>query len=96
LTIGYGTGGEKPWSHYVRDEDIFHDGNVLQDAQDLDISVFKLFLTIEPADLSSIEQRSPFKTGDPRAAKRVQWGEDDWDAVSIVVAVRRQGVLTEL
>ncbi|PVF95448.1 hypothetical protein CPB86DRAFT_817178 [Serendipita vermifera] len=89
LTIGYGTGGEKPWSHYVRNEDHFLKDRVLQEKQDLDIGVFKLFLTTQPTDLSLIVQKSPF-TEDYRAAKK--WSgqrADEWDTVSIVVAVGR-------
>ncbi|PVF95453.1 hypothetical protein CPB86DRAFT_590535 [Serendipita vermifera] len=89
LTIGFGTGGEQPWSHYVRDEGNFLEGRVLQDAQDLDVSIFKLFLTVEPVELSSIKQQSPFKAGDYRAARRMHWAENDWDAISIFVSVRR-------
>jgi hypothetical protein len=89
LTIGYGTGGEKPWSHYVRDEDTYQQGKVVQDAQDLDVGVFKLFLTTKPVDLSPIEQESPF-VGNERAVRKLNWGDiDDWDTVSLYVSVRR-------
>ncbi|CAG8685517.1 5092_t:CDS:2, partial [Acaulospora colombiana] len=74
LTIGYGTGGENPWSHYVRDEEVFQSGKVTQDQQNLDVGVFKLFLTTKPADLSSMEQQSPF-SGDYRAARKLQWDD---------------------
>jgi hypothetical protein len=89
LTIGYGTGGEQPWSHYVRDEDTLQNGKVLQDEQDLDVGVFKLFLTTKYVDLSCIEQMSPF-LGNERAAKKLGWGKGDhWDTVSLFVSVRR-------
>ncbi|PVF95449.1 hypothetical protein CPB86DRAFT_590447 [Serendipita vermifera] len=89
LTIGYGTGGENPWSHYVRDEEDLQDGKVIQDNQNMDVGVFKLFLTLKPMDLSSIEQQSPF-SGEYRPVKRWQWKDDeDWDTVSIFVSVRR-------
>jgi hypothetical protein len=89
LTIGYGTGGEKPWQHYVRDEDTYQKGNVIQFAQDLDVSIFKLFVTTKPVDLSSMTQVSPF-IGTGRAARRPNWDAvDDWDAISLYVSVRR-------
>jgi hypothetical protein len=89
LTIGYGTGGEQPWSHYVRDEEILNRGKVLQDEQDLDVGVFKLFLTTKYVDLSCIEQMSPF-LGEERLAKKLKWGGIDcWDTVSLFVSVRR-------
>jgi hypothetical protein len=89
LTIGYGTGGEKPWSHYVRNSDKYHGGRVLQEKQDLDIGVFKLFLTTQPTDLSVVVQKSPF-TEDYRAAKKYEpQRPDEWDTISIVVAVGR-------
>jgi hypothetical protein len=89
LTIGYGTGGDQPWSHYVRDEDTLNRGKVLQDEQDLDVGVFKLFLTTKYADLSYIEQMSPFLE-EERIDKKMKWGEIDcWDIVSLFVSVRR-------
>jgi hypothetical protein len=89
LTIGYGTGGEQPWSHYVRDGDILNGGKILQDEQDLDVGVFKLFLTTKYVDLSCIEQSSPF-LGNERAGRKMGWkGIDHWDTASLFVSVRR-------
>jgi hypothetical protein len=89
LTIGYGTGGEQPWSHYLRDEDILHQGKVFQEEQHLDVNVFKLFLTTKFVDLSFIEQESPF-LGNQRAVRKLKWGESDaWDTTSLFVSIRR-------
>ncbi|PVF95450.1 hypothetical protein CPB86DRAFT_738719 [Serendipita vermifera] len=89
FTIGYGRVGETPWSHYVRDEEeVYQNGKVLQDEQDIDVCVFKLFLTAKPTDLSSIAQPSPF-TGDAREVRRFKWSKEEWDTISIIVVVRK-------
>jgi hypothetical protein len=89
LTIGYGTGGVETWSHYVRNDDIHQKGKVTQDAQEVDVSIFKLILTTKPRDLSSFVQGSPF-TGEPRAVRRDDLAHiDEWDTESITVKVRR-------
>ncbi|CAG8697416.1 9536_t:CDS:2, partial [Acaulospora colombiana] len=85
FTIGYGRVGETPWTHCVGDdEEVYQSGKVVQDEQDIDICVFKLFLTSKPTDLSDIEQPSPFP-GDARKTRRYKWGKEEWDAVSITV-----------
>ncbi|PVF95447.1 hypothetical protein CPB86DRAFT_788001 [Serendipita vermifera] len=90
LTIGYGTGGQNPWNHYVRDEEDVAKGNILQENQDLDIGIFKLFLTTEPADLSSIAQKTPFSDDFRGGNGPTVDGGDKWDAISTVVVVQRQ------
>ncbi|PVF95456.1 hypothetical protein CPB86DRAFT_827907 [Serendipita vermifera] len=63
ITLGYGTGGVTPWSHVVPDQAILQEEKVTRDAQDVDVSVFKVFLTTKPADLSPFVQESPFGGG---------------------------------
>jgi hypothetical protein len=87
LTIGYGTSGEQPWNHYLRNEGNFHQDKVLQEKQHFDVNVFKLFLTTKLVDLSFIEQASPF-LGNPRGTKKVFWDQiDAWDAISLFVSI---------
>jgi hypothetical protein len=51
LAIGYGSGGEAPFSYFIRD------------GQDVDVGFLKMFLTTEPVDYSNIPQTSPFNLG---------------------------------
>ncbi|PVF95457.1 hypothetical protein CPB86DRAFT_799679 [Serendipita vermifera] len=89
FTIGYGTGGKSPWSHFVRDQEAIQEGRVLQDAQDLGLSILKLFFTTKPWDLSPFEQASPF-TKDYRGTRREDLSqEDEWDTLSLSVVIRR-------
>ncbi|PVF95451.1 hypothetical protein CPB86DRAFT_875672 [Serendipita vermifera] len=84
LTLGYGTGGVRAWRHSVREKEIYREGGVLQDAQDLDVNIFKLFLTSRPMDLTFMEQGSPF-FGDNRVAKRMTSPKVDvWATVDIL------------
>ncbi|CAE7159374.1 unnamed protein product [Rhizoctonia solani] len=49
LTIGYGSGGEGPFSF------------VINDGLDFDITMLKLFVTNTPTDFQSLKQESPFE-----------------------------------
>ncbi|KZV74054.1 hypothetical protein PENSPDRAFT_682235 [Peniophora sp. CONT] len=78
LTIGYGAGGGLPYTFFLRE------------GQNLDVGFIKLFISPEPVDFSSIEQRSPFK--DPIArGKRKPSAEFEvgWDTVTIAVVQRK-------
>ncbi|CAG8702526.1 5407_t:CDS:2, partial [Acaulospora colombiana] len=89
FTIGYGTGGKAPWSHFVQDQGDTLGGRALRDGQDTALSIFKLFFTTKPWDLSSFEQKSPF-TEEYRGTKRENLTqEDEWDTLSIPVVIKR-------
>ncbi|VDC06749.1 unnamed protein product [Peniophora sp. CBMAI 1063] len=78
LTIGYGAGGGLPYTFFLRE------------GQELDLGFIKLFISAEPIDFSSIEQRSPFK--DPVArGKKKRSAEFDagWDTITIAVVQRK-------
>ncbi|KAG8711641.1 hypothetical protein FRC11_002268, partial [Ceratobasidium sp. 423] len=49
LTIGYGEGGQAPFIFSV------------SEGQDIDVSLFKLFVSNQPTDFQSVEQESPFE-----------------------------------
>jgi hypothetical protein len=92
FAIGYGTGGARPWTLGVRNaKDDIQKGKVGQMAQDLDVGVFKLFLTTMPGDLAPfLEQKSPF-LGNSRYGRREDFSHvDEWDTASIEVVVRRE------
>ena len=78
LSLGYGSGGGLAYEF------------VLRKNQERDVGFIKLFISPEPIDFSSIEQRSPFK--DPIARgkkKRSAEFEVGWDTVTIAVMQRK-------
>ncbi|KZV62932.1 hypothetical protein PENSPDRAFT_641580 [Peniophora sp. CONT] len=80
LSMGYGAGGGRPYKYFLRPN------------QDLDVGFLKLFISTEQVDLSSIEQRSPFITTDPRAPEKEKMKPKPiWDTVPIAVVQRKPG-----
>ncbi|PVF95455.1 hypothetical protein CPB86DRAFT_827906 [Serendipita vermifera] len=88
LTVGCREGKEA-WKHQVRDKEVHHKGRVIQDAQNVDVGVFKLILTTKPVDLSSCFQESPFTEASRIAKFDSLEHVDVWDVMSIVVTVAR-------
>ncbi|PVF96359.1 hypothetical protein CPB86DRAFT_816477 [Serendipita vermifera] len=90
FTIGYGGEGGQPWSHYVRDDEVFEEGKVIQDKQDVDVGIFKLFLTTRPTELAFVAQQSPFFPSEYLRLTR-DWKEIKglWDAELINIVVTR-------
>ncbi|PVF92204.1 hypothetical protein CPB86DRAFT_769659 [Serendipita vermifera] len=60
ITIGYGDGGGRPWRHFIRAPNVFREGSIILDQSRIDIMLFKLILTTQPANLSFMKQDSPF------------------------------------
>lgn len=96
LTIGDGASGGKPWSHRIRDSDVAGPELESRQKQDLDITFFKIFLTLKPMDLTFIAQGSPFNhdfQGESTLAfesfleKLSLW---DSDTISIVTQRKRE------
>ncbi|PVF90932.1 hypothetical protein CPB86DRAFT_498630 [Serendipita vermifera] len=63
ITIGYGDGGGGPWRHFIRNPNVLHQGRIFLDKSRIDVMLFKLILTTQPADLSFMKQDSPFSEG---------------------------------
>ncbi|QRW14169.1 ICE-like protease (caspase) p20 domain protein [Ceratobasidium sp. AG-Ba] len=70
LSIGYGTSGRVPFAY------------MLEDGQNFDLGLIKLFVTDTPVDFGLLEQESPFEEGGRgnvrgikvgRAMKSIQW-----------------------
>lgn len=74
LSIGYGSGGGRPFSYFLRLD------------QELDVGFIKLFISTEYVDLSSIAQRTPFdgKRADGRDIHE-RSANPVWDAATIAV-----------
>ncbi|VDB88534.1 unnamed protein product [Peniophora sp. CBMAI 1063] len=78
LTIGYGDGGGRPFTYFLRPE------------QDVDVGFIKLYISTHFVDLSHIEQESPFEVGMPRGSEMtVEHFEGAWDTVLIPVVQHR-------
>jgi len=74
LTIGYGASGGVPYSF------------TLEDGRDLDVEFFKFFFLTQPADMSSIEQASPFDRAAGPKATKIQ----DTYGVKVIPVVQRR------
>ncbi|CAE6445136.1 unnamed protein product [Rhizoctonia solani] len=80
LTIGYGSGGQVPFIFSV------------SEGQNIDLSLFKLFVSTHPTDFQSLEQESPFEgrgTVSDSKVKQLFGQKPLWDAFTIVIAQRR-------
>jgi hypothetical protein len=77
LTIGYGSGGGAPFEYRLRD------------SQDVDVGFLRLFISTEPADLSGIEQLSPFE-GVRESRRRNRSPGGTWSIMLITVVQRRK------
>ena len=75
LTIGYGDGGGRPFTYFLRPR------------QEMDVGFIKIFVSTKYVDLSSVEQNSPFESGMPRGNGPIPgWDpEDAWDTICIAV-----------
>lgn len=87
LTLGYGSGGVEPLRFQLKED------------QDIDVGIFKLFLTTTPLDLDSIKQGSPFDGG---RALLTESEVDDliekeplWDVMTMTLVQRGDPPTTE-
>jgi hypothetical protein len=66
-------------------------GRIIQDKQDVDVGIFKLFLTTSPTELSFMTQKSPFFPSEYLRLTR-DWKEIKglWDAELINIVVTRE------
>ncbi|KZV62928.1 hypothetical protein PENSPDRAFT_230413 [Peniophora sp. CONT] len=80
LTIGYGDGGGRPFTYFLRQ------------GQVLDVGFIKLFISTEYIDLSFVEQESPFEIGSPRGSDMtVEQPAGVWDTLLIPVVQHKAG-----
>lgn len=79
LSLGFGNGGVHPYSFTLGPD------------QDVDVSLFKIFISTKPTNVQSLAQESPF------VSRRGARGEpnlpsfgDEWWATKIVTVVQRR------
>ncbi|CAE6528245.1 unnamed protein product [Rhizoctonia solani] len=80
ITIGYGSSGQAPF--------VFS----LDDAQYLDATILRLFVSTHPADFEGVEQESPFEDSGASPDNRVKdiFGKEAaWDVVDVNIVYRR-------
>lgn len=81
MTVGYGSGGVRPLKHMLREGD------------DIDVGIYKIFLTTSPSDFSSLKLDSPLNLTRALAADtevRDSLGNlPMWDTIPITVVQRR-------
>lgn len=88
-TVGYGSGGAEAIRYK------------LQDKQDLDIGIHKIFLTTHRTDFSSLAQKTPFgpmlrsMASDDRILDILQ-NQPLWDTISLTVIQRRYPAVAEV
>ncbi|PVF95452.1 hypothetical protein CPB86DRAFT_764005 [Serendipita vermifera] len=89
LNIGFGTGGKGPWRHFLLDPGTLQGGKVFRDAENIGLCAFKFFFTTKPFDLSSFEQKSPFKEEYYRKVGQEDFSEvNEWDTLSVSVVAK--------
>lgn len=77
LSIGFGPHSGEPFECALRPD------------QEIDVGFLKFFLLTQPADLSGVEQMSPFESKRPRDIKLFTREVNTWDTVTIPVQSRR-------
>ncbi|QRV99637.1 ICE-like protease (caspase) p20 domain protein [Ceratobasidium sp. AG-Ba] len=81
MTLGYGANGRVPFAYCLEDE------------QQIDVGIVKLFVTNSPVEFGMLSQGSPFEGGRasvrPEQVKSILESIPYWDTISMVLVQRR-------